>query len=133
MTPVLRPGSVKVAVEQLKAGRGEPPWVERIVVNDRFAVTVICQAPGHQNDWHYHLTEEAWYIHEGELSWTLEGEPEPVHVTAGEWILAPANRFHFIQVHGDRPAIRVAVSVAGEPHRHERADAPPAPRGARTG
>lgn len=116
----LRPGRLAVAIEELKARRGAPPWVERIVANDRFAVAVICQAPGHRNDRHYHLTEECWYVHEGELSWTMEGEPEPIQVRAGEWILAPANRFHLIQVHGDRPAIRVAVSVAGEPHRTER-------------
>jgi len=119
-SPVLRPGQLKVAVEELKARRGDPPWVERIVANDRFVVTVICQAPGHQNRRHYHIVEECWYVHEGELSWTTEGEEEPIHVRAGEWILAPANCFHLIQVHGDRPAIRVAVSVAGEPHRHER-------------
>ena len=124
---VLRSGDLKVAVDEVKARRGPAPWSERIVENDRFVVTVICQDPGHHNDWHYHLTEEAWYVHEGELSWTMEGEPEPIHVSAGGWIVAPANRFHLIQVHGDRPAIRVAVSVAGEPHRHERADAPPRP------
>jgi quercetin dioxygenase-like cupin family protein len=124
---VLQAGSLKVAVEEVKARRGPAPWSERIVANDNFVVTVIHQNPGHRNDWHYHLVEEAWYVHEGELSWTIEGEPEPIHVRAGEWILAPANRFHLIQVHGDRPAIRVAISVAGEPHRHEREDAPPAP------
>jgi len=116
----LRPGRLAVAVEEVRARRGAPPWSERIVANDRFVVTVICQAPGHRNVSHYHVTEECWYVHEGELSWTMEGEPEPIHVRAGEWILAPANRFHLIQVHGERPAIRVAVSVAGEPHRTER-------------
>ena len=118
--PTLRPGRLKVAVEELTTRRGAPHWVERIVMNDRFAVTVICQAPGHLNDRHYHLTEECWYVHEGRLSWTIEGEPEPSHGGRGEWILVPANRFHLIQVHGDRPAIRVAVSCAGEPHRHDR-------------
>ena len=127
MTTMLHPGSLKVAVEALKAEHGEAPWTERIVANDQFAITVICRTPGNQNDWHYHLTEECWYVHEGELSWTVEGEPEPIRVSAGEWILAPANRFHLIEVVGDRPAIRVAVSVAGDPHRHEREDAPPPP------
>jgi quercetin dioxygenase-like cupin family protein len=127
----LRPGRPHVRVEDLKERRGPAPWVERIAVNDRFVVTVICQEPGHRNDWHYHLTEECWYVHEGELSWTIEGEPEPVRAGPGEWVLAPANRFHLIEVRGDRPAIRVAVSVAGEPHRHERVDRPPPPPGAR--
>jgi quercetin dioxygenase-like cupin family protein len=125
--PSLRPGQLKVNVDDLTARAGTPPWTERLVINDRFVVTVICQEPGRRNDWHYHLAEECWYIHQGELSWTIEGEPEPIHARAGDWILAPANRFHWIQVHGDRPAIRVAVSCAGEFHRHDRDPAPPHP------
>jgi quercetin dioxygenase-like cupin family protein len=114
----------------LKAKHGAPPWAVQLVGNDRFVVTVICQAPGHPNDWHYHLSDECWSIYEGELSWTLEGRAEPVRVKAGDWILAPANTFHLIQVLGERPAIRIAITYTGEYHRHERADAPPAPAGA---
>lgn len=130
-TPTLNPQRLKLSIEELKARHGPPPWHEQIVINDRFVVTVICQAPGHQNDWHYHVVDEVWSIYEGELSWTLEGQPEPIHVSGGDWIIAPANTFHFIQVHGDRQAIRIAVSYAGEPHRHERENKPPAPAGAR--
>lgn len=49
---------VNVNIEELKARHGPPPWHERLVSNDRYVVTVICQAPGHPNDWHYHLTDE---------------------------------------------------------------------------
>jgi quercetin dioxygenase-like cupin family protein len=125
--PVLDAERVAVGIEELKARYGPPPWAAPLVQTDRYVVTVICQAPGHPNDWHYHLADECWSVVEGELSWTLEGRPEPVHVKAGEWILAPANTFHLIQVHGDQPAIRIAISYTGEYHRHERADAPPAP------
>ena len=131
VSPTLSAERVKLGIEELKARHGAPPWHEQIVVNDRYVVTVICQAPGHQNDWHYHLVDECWSIYEGELSWTLEGRPEPIHVRAGDWIIAPANTFHLIKVHGDRPAIRIAISYTGEYHRHDRADKPPAPAGAR--
>ena len=127
VTPALTSERVKVGIEEMKARHGTPPWVETLVLTDRYVVTVICQAPGHRNDWHYHLADECWVIHEGELTWTLEGHPAPIHVTAGDWILAPANTFHLIEVHGDQPAIRVAISYAGEYHRHERDDMPPAP------
>ncbi len=130
-TPTLSASQLKVSIEDLKARHGAAPWSERLVINDRYIITVICQPPGHQNDWHYHLVDECWSIYEGELSWTLEGQPEPIHVTAGDWIIAPANTFHFIQVHGDRPSIRIAISYAGEHHRHERENKPPAPAGAR--
>ncbi|HKG25953.1 MAG TPA: cupin domain-containing protein [Thermomicrobiales bacterium] len=131
VVPALSSEQVKIGIEEMKARHGDPPWHEVLTLNDRYTVTVICQAPGHPNDWHYHLADECWFIYEGELSWTLEGREEPVRVTAGDWVLAPANTFHLIQVHGDRPAIRIAISHTGEYHRHDRADKPPAPAGAR--
>ncbi|MBA2519112.1 MAG: cupin domain-containing protein [Chloroflexia bacterium] len=130
-SPALTSEQVTLGIEALKAHHGPPPWAATLVRTDQYIVTVICQGPGHRNDWHYHLADECWSVHEGELSWTLEGKPEPIRVKAGEWILAPANTFHLIEVRGDRPAIRVAISHADEYHRHERVDAPPAPPGAR--
>ena len=127
-------GQFKVAVEEVKAAKGAAPWGHRIAVNEHYNITVICQDPGHQNDWHYHLTPEIWYIYEGELSWTLEGQQDaPIHVKAGEFIIAPANTYHFIQVHGDKPSIRIAITPDGEFHRYEREDKPTAPEGARLG
>jgi len=127
VTPTLSPTRLSAGVEELKARHGRAPWLEQMVVNDRFTVTVICQEPGHPNDWHYHLVDECWYVYEGELSWTMEGQPRPIHARAGEWVLAPANTFHLIRVHGDRAAIRIAISYTGEPHRHERENKPPHP------
>ena len=54
--------------------------------------------PGTQNDHHYHLEDEWWYIAEGELAWEMEGEPEPIHVKAGDFVFAPANHYHLIHV-----------------------------------
>lgn len=122
---------LRANIEELKARRGPAPWNERIVINDRFVVTVICQNPGQQNDWHYHLVDECWSIYEGELSWIIEGQPEPIPVKAGDWILAPGNHFHLIKVHGESQAIRIAISYTGEYHRHDRENKPPAPEGAR--
>ena len=132
-TPVLGvDGTFKVAVEEVTAAKGAAPWSHRIAVNDHYNITVIHQNPGHQNDWHYHHTPEIWYIYEGELSWTLEGQQDtPIHVKAGEWIIAPANTYHFIQVHGDQPSIRIAITPDGEFHRYDRENKPEAPAGAR--
>jgi quercetin dioxygenase-like cupin family protein len=57
---------------------------------------------------------------EGEIHWEIEGVPEPVPARAGDFVFVPKNHFHHIHVKGDRPAIRLAISVAGEVHRHER-------------
>jgi quercetin dioxygenase-like cupin family protein len=126
-TPALNPHQLKVAIEEMQRRHGAPPWHERLIVNDHFIITVICQSPGHENDWHYHLTDECWSIYEGHLSWTIEGTPDPIHVHTGDWIIAPANHFHLIQVHGDAPSIRIAITAAGEYHRHDRDNKPPHP------
>ncbi len=129
----LTPGTLVASLEEIKARHGAPPWNERIIMNDRMVCTVICQHPGQENDWHYHLVDEWWMIAEGELAWEIEGEDAPHHVKAGDFILVPANRFHLIHVLGDRPAIRLAVSYTGEYHRHERENppTPPVPTGIR--
>lgn len=127
-------GTFKLSVEDIKAAKGAAPWGHRIADNEHYNITVIYQNPGHKNDWHYHLTPEIWYIYEGELSWTLEGQQDsPIHVKAGEWIIAPPNTYHFIQVHGDKPSIRIAVTPTGEFHRYDRENKPEAPAGARLG
>lgn len=127
-------GTFKLSVEDIKAAKGAAPWGHRIADNEHYNITVIYQEPGHQNDWHYHHTPEIWYIYEGELSWTLEGQQDaPIHVKAGEWIIAPANTYHFIQVHGDKPSIRIAITPHGEFHRYDRENKPSAPEGARLG
>src|SRR5215203_1859651 len=53
-----------------------------------------------------------------------------VLVTAGEWIFAPANTFHLIEVLEEQPAIHIPISHTGEYLRHEWVDAPPTPPGA---
>ena len=124
--PVLNPEHVKTSIEEIKAQFGPPPWSRQIIRNDRVAMTFIYQNPGQNNDHHYHVVDEWWYIAEGQMAWELEGHPEPIHVQAGDFILAPANTYHLIHVLGDQPAIRIAFSYTGEHHRHDRQD-PPAP------
>lgn len=116
----LHPGLFSIGLEEIKRRRGAPPWGERVVVSDQITGTVICQAPGTPNDRHYHIYDEWWVVLEGEIHWEIEGEAEPVRAKAGDFVYVPKNTFHHIHVKGDRPAIRLAVSVTGEGHRHER-------------
>jgi quercetin dioxygenase-like cupin family protein len=131
--PTLNVGEIVTSLSAIKARHGALPWTERLIVNERMTATVICQEPGHQNDWHYHIVDEWWMIAEGQLAWEIEGYGPPRYVQAGDFVYVPANHFHLIHVVGDQPAIRIAVSYTGEPHRHERMEppAPPRPTGVR--
>lgn len=112
--------TLTATIAEIKERKGPPPWGERVVITDEFVITVICQAPGHPNDVHYHHKDEAWIIAEGELTWQYEHATEPHHVKAGDVVFAPKDLWHHIEVVGDKPAIRVAISVNGEYHRYDR-------------
>lgn len=124
---VLNAETLHARLSELKARHPEPPWSERVAVTENVIGTVICQAPGHPNDRHYHLRDEWWIVLEGEIDWEMEGRAEPIHARAGDFVFAPANVFHHIHVRGDRPAIRLALSYPGEWHRHERPEGQPGP------
>ena len=96
-------------VEDIKGRKGAAPWVEKVVVNEQMSGTLICQPPGHQTDRHYHLVDEWWVVLEGEIDWEIEGRAEIVRARAGD-----------IRPTGDRPSIRLAITPAGEFHRHDR-------------
>ena len=113
-------GNHCISLEEIKKQYGPPPWGHRVVITDQMTGTVICQAPGHPNDKHYHIYDEWWVVLEGEIHWEMEGQSEPVRAKVGDFVFAPKNHFHHIHVVGDKPAIRLAISVTGEGHRHDK-------------
>jgi quercetin dioxygenase-like cupin family protein len=117
---ILNCETLHASLAELKARHPSPPWSERLAVTEGVIGTLICQAPGHPNDRHYHLRDEWWIVLEGEIDWEMEGCSEPIRARAGDFVFAPANIFHHIHVRGDRPAIRLAISDPGEWHRPER-------------
>src|SRR5262249_47988656 len=125
--PVLNPEHLKTSIEEIKAAGGAPPWNRILVRNDRLTATFIYQLPGTQNDHHYHLEDEWWYIAEGRLAWEMEGQPGPTSVQGGASVLAPANPSPLIHALGDQPAIRIGSGYPGEGHRHGRQDPPEPP------
>ncbi|MCY3801484.1 MAG: cupin domain-containing protein [Chloroflexi bacterium] len=117
-TAVLSPALMSASLEEVKRRNGEPPWSARVVINDEFTISAICQPSGFECDRHYHYKEECWFIAEGEIIWNM-GDDVRIHAKAGDFVLAPKNTWHLIEPVGDGPSIRVAVSVTGEPHRHD--------------
>ena len=119
--PVLNAQNLTGRLSEIKARNGDPPWGEVVAEGDEFRVVAICQAPGHENDYHYHKDAECWYIAEGRDVLALRGSnPSPSEVSAGDFVFAPKYTWHHIEVLGDRPAIRIAVTRVGEMHRYDR-------------
>ena len=73
--PLLEVGKLLAGLEDLKAKKGEPPWSDPVVLTDDIQAFIICHAPGHPNDTHYHLHDEWWVVLQGEIDWYIEDEP----------------------------------------------------------
>ena len=119
-TPILDATSYHTRIEELKAKHGAPPWSEALVMTDDMQAFLICQAPGHPCDTHYHEHDEWWMILQGEIHWHIEGESAPVIAKKGDVVLAPKLRWHHIVNAGSEPTIRLAIGVKGEYHRYDR-------------
>lgn len=126
--PIISSETLTARIEEIKARKGDPPWVERLAVADHVVATLICQAPGHENDYHYHHQDEFWIILQGELAWWYEDDPEPHPVKAGDFVFAPKDRWHHIEVRGSEPSIRLAISHPAEFHRYDRPGCRPVQR-----
>jgi quercetin dioxygenase-like cupin family protein len=117
MTGLLGSGNLHARIEEITRAKVAPPWAVQIVANEQIVGTLICQAPGHLNDRHYHLVDEWWLVIEGEIDWEIEGQAEPVRARAGDFVFAPANHFHHIRPRGTGPTLRLAITPPGEFHR----------------
>lgn len=118
--PLLEAGKHLARLDEIKAKHGAPPWSEALVMTDDMQAFLICQAPGHPCDTHYHEHDEWWLILGGEIHWHIEDDPTPVVAKAGDVVFAPKLRWHHIVNAGNEPTIRLAIGVRGEYHRYDR-------------
>ena len=117
---ILTTGFHSISLDDVKSRHGDPPWNDSVVFTDEMQGTLICQSPGHPNDKHYHKHDEWWLVMEGEIHWEIEGQSEPVKAKTGDFVFVPKHHYHHIHVKGNKPAIRLAISVAGETHLHDK-------------
>ncbi len=118
--PLLDSNRLMAHLDQLKSSHRRPPWIERVVLTEGFHITVICQNPGAPTDRHRHEFEEAWYIVEGEIDWFFEGSADPLHSRAGDFVFAPRERYHQLQVVGAETSLRIAMGTPNDVHIGER-------------
>jgi mannose-6-phosphate isomerase-like protein (cupin superfamily) len=128
--PLLDLGKLTVRIDELRARKGSPPWSDALVMTDDVQAFIICQAPRHPNDTHYHLHDEWWIVLQGEIHWHIEGEPGPIRARAGDFVLGPKNRRHHLEPVGSEPTIRIAINARGEFHRYDRPGCKPLPAAA---
>jgi len=117
--PLMEIGTLQARLGDLKAKKGAPPWSEAMVMTDDIQAFIICHAPGHPNDTHYHLHDEWWVVLQGEIDWYIEGAPAPIHARAGDFVFGPKNLWHHVAPVGSEPTIRVAINARGDENRRK--------------
>jgi quercetin dioxygenase-like cupin family protein len=120
LNSILKKGFNSISLDDVKSRHGQSPWNDCVVSTDEMQGILICQPPGQPNDKHYHHHDEWWVVMEGEIHWEIEGQSEIVKAKAGDFVFVPKEHYHHIHVKGDKPAIRLAISVAGESHLHDK-------------
>jgi mannose-6-phosphate isomerase-like protein (cupin superfamily) len=119
--PILDATLNGINLDDIKRQMGPAPWAHTVVLADHVTGVVICQNAGQENDRHCHDYDEWWIVLEGEIDWIIEGREEsPVRAKAGHFVYVPALTFHTIEPKGDGPSVRVAVTLPGTGHLHER-------------
>ena len=104
------------SVGDIVAAKGEPPWVERIVLSGGMCANLICAPPGNSSRRHYHPDDdEFWIVMGGEMLWEVEGHA-PMQAKNGDIMYVPKGLAHNIVTVGDGPSLRLAVGIPDIPH-----------------
>lgn len=103
-------------VDDVVSAKGDPPWIERVVLTDEVVATLICMPPGNSSRRHYHPdNDEFWIVMGGELVWEVEGS-EPMSARTGDVMCVPKGKAHNIRTVGDGPSLRLAIGIPDIPH-----------------
>ena len=105
-----------VELKKIKERCGEPPWVARVIYNEHFGCTLICQMPGAGCRFHYHPeADETWVILEGEFEWYMEGRGV-IQAKEKDIVFVKRGMKHQIRCIGPVPGIRYAITAPDVNH-----------------
>ena len=107
---------IQTRVNDVCEGKGNGPWVERLILTDEVVATLICMPPGNSSRRHFHpQNDEFWIVMAGTLTWEIEGE-QPIHSKEGDIMRVPKGKSHNIVTTGDKDSLRLAIGIPDIPH-----------------
>ncbi len=91
---------------------GEDNWTETVVNDNLFHADYISMAPGAKTPRRFHPDNRAWWIvQDGQIRFTIEGQ-EPFIASKGFLVQVPHRIAYSMETTGDRPSLRLEVTVA---------------------
>jgi len=103
------------AAEMWKEHEGRRSWSDLAIRKNRAHANIICghgadtkRDPGNRG--HYHADfDEIWTVLQGQQRWSIEGL-DPFVAGEGDFVYAPANRWHLVEAYGEGPSCRLAIT-----------------------
>lgn len=116
--PVYRPPMKPLTrLADLKAKHwGKTNWSELVIDDGNTKAYVICAAPGSKVARHLFADSPAWWVViEGRIRFEIEypeNNWQVIEARKGSYVFVPERHLHALEVVGDRPAIRLEVTLA---------------------
>ena len=99
--------------ELLAKHQGQTNWTEKIVSDNTLRAEYISMAPGAKTPRRFHPDTRAWWIvQDGQIRFTIEGQ-EPFVASKGFLVQVPYRNVYSMETVGDRPSLRLEVSIGG--------------------
>ncbi len=115
--------------ELLAAHKGQQNWTETVVSDTTLHADYVSMAPGTKTLRMFHPDNRAWWIvQDGQIRFSIEGQ-EPFVATKGYLVQVPYRNIFSMEVVGDKPALFVAVNIAGDTTLYPIDEQPPATPG----
>lgn len=112
--------------ELLAAHKGQQNWTETVVSDTTLHADYVSMAPGTKTLRMFHPDNRAWWIvQDGQIRFSIEGQ-EPFVATKGYMVQVPYRNIYSMEVVGDKPALFVAVNIAGDTTLYPVDEQPPA-------
>jgi mannose-6-phosphate isomerase-like protein (cupin superfamily) len=117
-----------IKLADLKARhKGQTNWMEVVIDDENYHSTYHSAAPGTRFPRRVHPdTRKFWVVVEGELRFTIDGQPEPVAATKGSIVQAPRKTVYSLEVTGTAPALWVEANQQNFKTLYPIEEAPPA-------
>jgi mannose-6-phosphate isomerase-like protein (cupin superfamily) len=93
--------------------KGQPNWAQTVVSDSLLHADYISMAPGAKTPRRFHPdTREWWIVQDGQIRFTIEGQ-EPFVASKGYLVQVPYRTVYSLETVGDKPSLRLEVSIAG--------------------
>ena len=109
----IAPNKPVIRLSELRSKHtGQQNWTETVVDDNLFHADYISMAPGAKTPRRFHQDNRAWWIvQDGQIRFTIEGQ-EPFVASKGFLVQVPHRLVYSMETVGDRPSLRVEVTVA---------------------